>query len=125
MIYNSEKAPAPVGPYNQSKAAGGLLFGSGQIPIDPATNELVSGSIEDETQQVMKNIGAVLESAGLEYSDIIKCSIFVSDIHLYGRINAVYAEYFDEDTAPARELIEVANLPKFARIEISFIAGLK
>jgi 2-iminobutanoate/2-iminopropanoate deaminase len=73
----------------------------------------------------MKNIGAVLEAADLSYDDIIKCSIFVSDIHLYGRINAVYAEYFEEDTAPARELVEVANLPKFARIEISFIAALK
>ena len=125
MIYNSDNAPAPVGPYNQSKAAGNLLFGSGQIPINPATNELVSGTIEDETHQVMKNIGAVLKSAGLSYEDIIKCSIFVSDIHLYGRINAVYAQYFDEDTAPARELVEVANLPKFARVEISFIAALK
>ncbi|HKK87856.1 MAG TPA: Rid family detoxifying hydrolase [Saprospiraceae bacterium] len=125
MVYNSDNAPAPVGPYNQSKAAGGLLFGSGQIPINPATNELVSDTIEKETHQVMKNIGAVLEAAGLIYSDVIKCSIFVSDIHLYGRINAVYAEYFDEANAPARELVEVANLPKFARVEISFIAALK
>lgn len=125
MIYNSEKAPAPVGPYNQAVSAGGILFGSGQIPIDPETNELLNGSIEEETHQVLKNIGAVLEAAGLNYSDIIKCSIFVSDINLYGRINAIYAEYFEEASAPARELVEVSNLPKFARVEISFIAALK
>jgi 2-iminobutanoate/2-iminopropanoate deaminase len=125
MIYNSDQAPAPVGPYNQAVSAGNILFGSGQIPINPETNALVSGSIEEETTQVMKNIGAVLVSAGLDYSDIVKCSIFVSDMHLYGRINQIYAEYFDEATAPARELVEVANLPKFVRIEISFIAAMK
>ncbi len=121
-IINTSNAPAPVGPYNQSTLAGGVLYGSGQIAINPATGDLVQDSIEDETRQVMKNIGAVLKEAGLSYEHIVKCSVFVSDMHKYSRINAVYAEFFDEDTAPARELVEVANLPKFVNIEISFIA---
>ena len=121
-IINTKNAPAPVGPYNQSVLAGGMLYGSGQIAINPATGELVQGSIEDETRQVMKNIGAMLEEAGLTYENIVKCSVFVTDMHMYSRINAVYAEFFDEATAPARELVEVANLPKFVNVEISFIA---
>jgi len=96
---------------------------SGQIAIDPNTGELVSDSIEAETHQVMKNIKAILTEAGLGFEHILKCSVFVSDMNMYGRINAVYAEYFDEATAPARELVEVANLPKFVNIEISVIAG--
>ena len=96
---------------------------SGQIAINPATGELVMDSIEEETHQVMKNIQAVLSEAGLTFEDILKCSVFVSDMNNYSRINAVYAEYFDENTAPARELVEVANLPKFVNIEISVIAG--
>ncbi len=80
------------------------------------------GNIEAETHQVMKNIKAILDEAGLSFEDIVKCSVFVKDMNLYGRINAVYAEYFDEATAPARELVEVANLPKFVNVEISMIA---
>ena len=121
-IINTKNAPAPVGPYNQSVLAGGMLYGSGQIAINPATGELVQVSIEEETRQVMKNIGEMLKEAGLTYEHIVKCSVFVSDMHMYSRINAVYAEFFDENTAPARELVEVANLPKFVNIEISFIA---
>ncbi len=121
-IINTKNAPAPVGPYNQSVLAGGMLYGSGQIAINPATGELVQDSIEDETRQVMKNIGAMLKEAGLSYENIVKCSVFVSDMHDYSRINAVYAEFFDENTAPARELVEVVNLPKFVNVEISFIA---
>ncbi len=124
-IINTKDAPAPVGPYNQSVLAGGMLYGSGQIAIDPATGNLVQDSIEDETRQVMKNMGAVLQEAGLGYENIVKCSVFVSDMHMYSRINAVYAEFFNEDTAPARELVEVANLPKFVNIEISFVAVAK
>ena len=122
-IINTANAPAPVGPYNQSTFFNGILFMSGQIAIDPATGELVMDSIEEETHQVMKNIQAVLSEAGLTFEDILKCSVFVSDMNNYSRINAVYAEYFDENTAPARELVEVANLPKFVNIEISVIAG--
>jgi len=122
-IINTDKAPAPVGPYNQSTKAGNMLFVSGQIAIDPATGELVMDSIEAETHQVMKNLTAVLDAAGMTFDNILKASVFVSDMNNYSRINAVYAEYFDEATAPARELVEVANLPKFVNIEISVIAA--
>ncbi len=122
-IINTDQAPAPVGPYNQSVRAGDILFCSGQIAIDPATGGLVQESIEAETHQVMKNIQALLAAAGLSFENVVKSSVFVSDMNNYSRINAVYAEYFNEDTAPARELVEVANLPKFVNIEISVIAA--
>ncbi|MBX2816841.1 MAG: Rid family detoxifying hydrolase [Saprospiraceae bacterium] len=122
-IINTSSAPAPVGPYNQAIIAGGMLHISGQIAIVPATGELkIDGTIEEETHQVMKNIGNILAEAGCSFDDVVKCSVFVKDMHLYGRINAVYAEYFNDDTAPARELVEVANLPKFVNIEISTLA---
>lgn len=121
-IINTSEAPNPVGPYNQSVLAGGLLFISGQIAIDPATGELVTGDIESETHRVLKNIGAILREAGMGYEDVVKCSVFVSDMENYGRINAIYAQYFAEDTAPARELVEVSNLPKYVHVEISAIA---
>jgi len=121
-IINTSKAPAPVGPYNQSVKVGDLLFCSGQIALDPETGDLVNDSIESETHQVMKNIQALLAASGLDFEAVVKSSVFVSDMNMYARINAVYAEYFDENTAPARELVEVANLPKFVNIEISVIA---
>lgn len=123
-IINSDKAPSPVGPYNQSVMAGNTLYVSGQIPIDQSTGELINDSIEAETHQVMKNLSYVLAAAGMTYENIVKCSVFVSDMGMYGRINAVYAEYFDEATAPARELVEVVNLPKYVNVEISCIAAL-
>ncbi|MCL4110523.1 UNVERIFIED_CONTAM: hypothetical protein GTU68_047772 [Idotea baltica] len=121
-IVNTDKAPAPVGPYNQSVLAGNTLYVSGQIALDPASGELVQDDIETETHQVMKNITAVLKAADMTFENIVKCSVFVADMEMYGRINAVYAEYFNEDTAPARELVEVANLPKYVNVEISVIA---
>ena len=122
-IIITKNAPAPVGPYNQAIEYNGVLYASGQIAINPATGELVMGTIEEETHQVMKNVQAILTEAGLTFEHVLKCSVFVSDMNNYSRINAVYAEYFNEDTAPARELVEVANLPKFVNIEISIIAG--
>ncbi len=122
-IIQSNQVPAPVGPYNQAIEYNGILYASGQIAIDVATGELVLGNIEEETHQVMKNIKAVLAAADMTFENILKTSVFVKDMNLYSRINAVYAEYFNEDTAPARELVEVANLPKFVNIEISIIAG--
>ena len=121
-IINASKAPSPVGPYNQSVRAGDILFLSGQIAIDQSSGTIVNETIELETHQVMKNIGYVLTEAGLTYENIVKCSVFVADMEMYGRINTVYASYFDEDTAPARELVEVANLPKYVNVEISCIA---
>ncbi len=122
-IINTTDAPAPVGPYNQATKFGDLLFVSGQIALDPATGNLLTNDIETETHQVMKNLKAVLAQAEMNFENVLKASVFVSDMNLYSRINAVYAEYFDEDTAPARELVEVANLPKFVNIEISVIAS--
>lgn len=123
MIINSTMAPAPVGPYNQSVRVGDILLLSGQIAIDQETGTLMTGDIETETHQVMRNIGYVLSEAGLTFNDVAKCSVFVADMGMYSRINAVYAGYFDEDTAPARELVEVANLPKYVNVEISCIAA--
>ncbi|MFT5166619.1 MAG: 2-iminobutanoate/2-iminopropanoate deaminase [Saprospiraceae bacterium] len=122
-IVNTPNAPAPVGPYNQATMHNGMLFVSGQIAIDPATGDLVTGDIEAETRQVMKNLSNILEAANMTFENVLKASVFVADMHNYSRINAVYAEYFDEDTAPARELVEVANLPKFVNVEISVIAA--
>ncbi|MEM9919983.1 MAG: Rid family detoxifying hydrolase, partial [Bacteroidota bacterium] len=122
-IVKTDHAPAPVGPYNQAVFYGDLLFASGQIALDPASGQLVTDSIEAETHQVMKNIRAVLTEAGMTFENILKCSVFVADMNQYSRINTVYSEYFNDDTAPARELVEVANLPKFVNIEISVIAG--
>ena len=122
-IINSPNAPAPVGPYNHSVLANNTLYISGQIALNPENGELMQASIEEETHQVLKNLGAILETAGMGYEDVLKCSVFVADMNMYGRINAVYAEYFKEDSAPARELVEVANLPKFVNVEISAIAS--
>jgi 2-iminobutanoate/2-iminopropanoate deaminase len=123
-VFNTDQAPSPVGPYNQSVAASKTLYVSGQVAIDPHTGEMVQSSIEDETMQVMHNIGAVLHAAGADYGDILMCTVFVVDMDNYSRINAVYADFFDEATAPARALVEVSRLPKEANIEISVIATL-
>lgn len=121
-IINTAQAPSPVGPYNQATMANGTLYVSGQIAIDPATGNLIMDDIESETRQVMHNLSNVLAEAGLTFEHVVKCSVFVKDMGMYSRINAVYAEFFDEDTAPARELVEVANLPKYVNVEISLIA---
>ncbi|MEL7161547.1 MAG: RidA family protein [Bacteroidota bacterium] len=123
-IINTDQAPAPVGPYNQAILHNGVLYVSGQIALDPATGELLTGDIETETRRVLDNLGAILAEAGTSFANVIKCSVFVSDIENFGRINAVYAEYFDPATAPARALVEVANLPKYVNVEISCIAAV-
>ncbi len=124
-IISTPNAPGAIGPYNQAVIHNGVLYASGQIPLDPTTGELVEGSIEEETHQVLKNLQGVLEAAGCTFEDVLKVSVFVKDMLQYSRINAVYSEYFSPETAPARELVEVANLPKFVNIEISFIAAVK
>ena len=120
-IINSDQAPAPIGPYSQAVEAGGTLYVSGQIPIDPSTGGLVEGSITDETHQVMKNLGAILSEAGLNFGSVVKCSIFVADMNDFSAINEAYGSYFSED-APARETVEVNTLPKNVNVEISCIA---
>ncbi|CAA0151908.1 RidA family protein [Tenacibaculum maritimum] len=121
-IITTSKAPAPIGPYNQAILSGNTLYTSGQIPINPATGELVSDSIESETKQVMENMKEVLAAAEMTFENVVKTSIFISDMNNFSKINEVYAKYFNEDTAPARETVEVANLPKFVNVEISMIA---
>lgn len=121
-IKNTVQAPAPVGPYNQSVLANGTLYISGQIAIHPPTGQIVNATIEQETRQVMTNLMVILENAGMTFENVVKCSVFVKNMQDYARINAVYAEYFDERTAPARELVEVGALPKYVNVEISAIA---
>ncbi|MEH6538039.1 MAG: Rid family detoxifying hydrolase [Psychroserpens sp.] len=121
-IINTPNAPAPIGPYNQAVLTGNTLYTSGQIAINVTTGELVLDSITSETEQVMTNLKAVLEAADMTFENVIKTSIFISDMHDFAKINDVYAKYFNADTAPARETVEVANLPKFVNVEISMIA---
>ena len=121
-IITTKNAPAPIGPYNQAVLSGNTLYTSGQIAINPSTGELVQDSISEETKQVMENMKEVLTAAEMTFENVVKTSIFISDMHNFSEINAVYAEYFDEATAPARETVEVANLPKFVNVEISMIA---
>lgn len=122
-IITTPHAPAPIGPYNQAVLKGNMLFTSGQIAINPMSGELVMESITLETKQVMENLKAVLVAAGMDFSNVLKTSIFISDMGNFGKINEVYATYFDEATAPARETVEVANLPKYVNVEISMIAA--
>lgn len=121
-IIITPNAPAPIGPYNQAVLVGTTLYTSGQIALNPYTMELVLDDIETETQQVMQNMKAVLAAADMTFENVIKTSIFIIDMADFNRINAVYASYFDEATAPARETVQVACLPKNVNIEISMIA---
>lgn len=123
-IIFTENAPAPIGPYNQAVLKGNTLYTSGQIAINPTNGELVTANILDETKQVMENMKAVLESAGMTFENVVKSTIFITDMNDFGTINAVYGSYFDEKTAPARETVQVAALPKNVNVEISMIAIL-
>ncbi len=117
----SSEAPAPIGPYSQAIAVGNTVYLSGQIGIDPATGRLVQDSIEAETRQVMANLQAVLNAAGLDFSHVVKTTIFLSDMGYFSEVNHVYAGYF-EAPFPARETVQVARLPMNARVEISMVA---
>jgi 2-iminobutanoate/2-iminopropanoate deaminase len=121
-IIFTNNAPAPIGPYNQAVLVENTLYISGQIPINPISGELVSESIESETKQVMENLKAILEAAEMTFENVVKTSIFISNMNDFARINEVYATYFQAELAPARETVEVANLPKFVNVEISMIA---
>ncbi len=123
-IIFTENAPAPIGPYNQAVLTGNTLYTSGQIAIDPATGELVTDNIVVETTQVMNNMKAVLAAAGMTFENVVKTSIFIMDMNDFGKINTVYGSYFNEKTAPARETVQVACLPKNVNVEISMIAML-
>ncbi|MBQ4915673.1 RidA family protein [Maribacter sp. MMG018] len=121
-VINTVNAPAPIGPYNQAILSGNTLYISGQIPIDPKSGELISGDIKKETRQSMENLKAILEEADMTFENVVKSSIFLSDMNQFSQVNEVYSSYFNEETAPARETVEVANLPKFVNVEISMIA---
>lgn len=121
QIINTKNAPAPIGPYNQATKANGMLFISGQIPADAKTGAIINSSIEDETHMVMQNLKAILEEAGLTFDNVLKTSIFISDMNNFGKINEVYGSYFTGDY-PARETVQVARLPKDVNVEISAIA---
>jgi 2-iminobutanoate/2-iminopropanoate deaminase len=121
-IIFTEKAPAPIGPYNQAVLSGNTLYASGQIAINPSTGELITENINDETNQVMQNIAAILEAANMTFENIVKASIFIMDMNNFAAINTVYGSYFNEKTAPARETVQVACLPKNVNVEISIIA---
>lgn len=123
-IINTSHAPAPVGPYNQAVVYNGLIFISGQIPIDPHTGDLKMSNISEETTQVMENIKAILEEAGCTFESVLKVSIFSTSMHNFSPVNTIYAKYFNEATAPAREFVEVSALPKGVNVEISVIAAI-
>ena len=121
-IITTDNAPAPIGPYNQAVLVNDTLYLSGQIPLVPSTMELVEGDLTAETKQVMENLKAILAAADMSFEHVVKSSIFLSDMHNFATVNEVYGRYFEEKTAPARETVEVANLPKFVRVEISMVA---
>jgi 2-iminobutanoate/2-iminopropanoate deaminase len=121
-IIFTEKAPAPIGPYNQAILINNMLYTSGQIALHPESMKLVLDTIEIETKQVMENMKAILEAAEMTFENVIKATIFIIDMNDFARINSVYGQYFDEKTAPARETVQVACLPKNVNIEISMIA---
>lgn len=123
-IINTTNAPAPLGPYNQAIAVNGMLYVSGQIAINPTTGDFVTETISEETHQVLKNIEAILTQAGITFNNVVKSSIFIADMNDFAAINKVYASYFNEETAPARECVEVARLPKDVHVEISVIAHM-
>lgn len=121
-IIATDKAPQAVGPYSQAVRSGDLLFCSGQIPLDPVTNQLISGGVEQQTQRVMENLQEVLEAAGSSLEKVVKATIFLNDMEDYAVVNEVYGSFFDKNSAPARECVEVARLPKDVDVEISVIA---
>ena len=123
-IIFTENAPAPIGPYNQAVLKGNTLYTSGQIAIHPKTGEMVTANIEEETQQIMQNMKAVLEAAGMTFENVVKTTIFIMNMTDFGSINTIYGSYFNEKTAPARETVQVACLPKNVNVEISMIAVL-
>ncbi|MGC4101538.1 RidA family protein [Ferruginibacter sp.] len=122
-IINTTNAPAPIGPYNQAVQTGNLLFISGQVALIPGTNDLAMASIAEETHQVMKNLQAILTEASADFSNVVKTTIFLSDMNLFAQVNEIYGQYFSSDF-PARETVAVKTLPKNVNVEISMIAAV-
>ena len=122
-IIITDKAPAPIGPYSQAVIVNNMLYVSGQIAINPATGQLVMDNIIEETQQVMNNLKAILEAAGMDFSNVIKTTIFLKDMNQFSSVNEVYGAFFKSDF-PARETVQVSALPKFVNVEISVVASM-
>ena len=122
-IINTENAPAPIGPYNQAVQFGNMLFISGQIALDPKDGTLFQGEIKEETEKVMQNLNGILEASGMKFSNVIKTTIFLMDMGKFAAVNEVYGNYFDNETAPARETVQVSGLPRGVQVEISMIAA--
>ncbi|MDO5510344.1 MAG: RidA family protein [Weeksellaceae bacterium] len=122
--FKTDNAPAAIGPYAQAVIHNGLIYISGQIPVDPATGEIVSDDVKDQAHQVMKNLGAILQESGSGYHMVIKSSIFLKSMDDFADINQIYGQYFQGENLPARETVEVSRLPKDVKIEISMIAAL-
>jgi 2-iminobutanoate/2-iminopropanoate deaminase len=123
-IITSKNAPSPIGPYNQAVMANGFMFISGQVGMNPKTGKIIKDSISDETEQVMKNLSSILNEASIGFENVVKTTIFLSDMNDFSLVNEVYGKYFDEDTAPARETVQVSKLPLGVNVEISMIALL-
>tara|TARA_B100002019_G_scaffold277417_1_gene277230 strand:- start:313 stop:693 length:381 start_codon:yes stop_codon:yes gene_type:complete len=123
-IITSKNAPSPIGPYNQAVMANGFMFISGQVGMNPKTGKIIKDSISDETEQVMKNLSSILNEASISFENVVKTTIFLSDMNDFSLVNEVYGKYFDEDTAPARETVQVSKLPLGVNVEISMIALL-
>ena len=122
QVISTNRAPAPVGPYQQAIRTGNLIFTAGQIPINPATNEVMTGSVEEQTRQVLENLKAVLETAGSSLGRVVKTTVFLRDMNDFPGMNSVYASFFETATAPARSTVQVARLPKDVAVEIEAIA---
>ena len=123
-IITSKNAPSPIGPYNQAVIANGFMFISGQVGMNPKTGKIVKNSISDETEQVMENLSSILNEASISFENVVKTTIFLSDMNDFSSVNEVYGKYFDEDIAPARETVQVSKLPLGVNVEISMIALL-
>lgn len=123
-IITSKNAPSPIGPYNQAVIANGFMYISGQVGMNPKTGKIINDSISEETEQVMKNLSSILNEASISFENVVKTTIFLSDMNDFSLVNEVYGKYFDEDTAPARETVQVSKLPLGVNVEISMIALL-
>lgn len=123
-IITSKNAPSPIGPYNQAVIANGFMFISGQVGMNPKTGKIVKDSISSETEQVMENLSSILDEASISFENVVKTTIFLSDMNDFSSVNEVYGKYFDEDIAPARETVQVSKLPLGVNVEISMIALL-
>ena len=123
-IITSKNAPRPIGPYNQAVIANGFMYISGQVGMNPKTGKIIKDTISEETEQVMKNLSSILNEASISFENVVKTTIFLSDMNDFSLVNEVYGKYFDEDTAPARETVQVSKLPLGVNVEISMIALL-